>query len=64
MKKINKSKILIILLLVTVVLLSGCAAQPETKIKSQEEVQEVVSNVTENIGDIQETLEEIDQTFG
>ena len=57
-------KIIIALLLITVLLLSGCAAQPETKIKSQEEVQQVVSNVTENIGDIQETLEDIDQTFG
>ena len=60
----EKSKILIALLLITVLLFSGCAAQPETKIKSQEEVQQVVSNVTENIGDIQETLEDIDQTFG
>ena len=61
----RKMKILIALLLITAVLLSGCAApQPETQIKSQEEVQQVVTNVTDNIGDIQDTLEEIDQTFG
>ena len=62
----DKPKILIALLMITVVLLSGCAAQqqPQTQIKSQEEVQQVVTNVTDNIGDIQDTLEEIDQTFG
>jgi len=57
--------ILMALLLISVVLLSGCAAQqPEPDIKSQEELQQVVTNVTENIGDIQDTLQEIDDAFG
>ena len=61
----SKMKIMFALLLITVVLLSGCAAPAQqSEIKSQEEVQEVVTNVTENIGDIQDTLEEIDETFG
>ena len=60
-----KSKILIALLLISVVALSGCAAQPpEPELKSQEEVQQVVTNVTENIGDVQDTLQEIDDAFG
>ena len=61
--KKNKAMMIIALLLIAVLLFSGCAAQ-QPQIKSQEEAQQVVSNVTENIGDIQDTLEEIDQTFG
>ena len=54
------------LLLISVVLLAGCTSEQkqESSIKSQEQVQQVVSNVTDNIGDIQDTLTEIDQTFG
>ena len=56
---------LIALLLITVVLLSGCAAQqPQTQIKSQEEARQTVENVTDNIGGIQDTLAEIDEAFG
>lgn len=63
--KNRKTGMLIALLLVSVVLFSGCAGQQQQQaIGSQEEVQQVVTNVTENIGDIQETLEDIDQTFG
>lgn len=62
MKK-NMKYVMIALLLITVLLFSGCAAQ-QPAIKSQEEVQQVVENVTKNIGDIQETLEDIDRTFG
>ncbi len=59
------SKILIALLLISVVLLAGCTSEQkqESSIKSQEQVQQVVTNVTDNIGDIQDTLTEIDQTF-
>jgi uncharacterized lipoprotein YajG len=61
----DKSKILITLLLVSVVLLSGCAApQQKTDIKSPEEARQTVENVTDNIGGIQDTLAEIDEAFG
>ena len=60
----DRMKIMIALLLISVVLLSGCAAQPETTIKSPEEARQVVENVTDNIGGIQDTLSEIDEAFG
>ena len=63
--KKNKMMTIVALLLITVVLLSGCAAQqPQTQIKSQEEARQTVENVTDNIGGIQDTLSEIDEAFG
>ena len=63
--KKNKTMAIIALLLISVVLLSGCAApQQKTDIKSPEEARQVVENVTDNIGGIQDTLSEIDETFG
>lgn len=62
-----KSKILIAVMLVAAVALSGCTETPQQPqqpgIESQEQVQEVVTNVTDSFGDIQETLVDIDKTF-
>lgn len=53
---------LIIIVLTSMVFISGCAQT--TSIKSQEEVGQVVTNVSTDIEGVSSTLDSIDRTLG
>ena len=62
---------LIVIVLLSVALIAGCtstsppaAGADVPKIKSQEEVQKVTENVTKDIGNVKNTLNDLDKSFG
>ena len=58
---------LIVLVLMGVVLLTGCTAQQDSgvpQVKTQQEAQKVVENVTQDVSNVQQTLNDIDNSFG
>ena len=69
MKKTYMKYALIVIVLLSIALVSGCIAQQPAaadvpKIKSQEEVQKVTENVTQDIGNVKNTLNDLDKSFG
>lgn len=61
----NKRKMLVVMLLLLAVTFSaGCVSQPATTIKSQEDVQKTLPNITKNIDDIGSTLADLDNKLG
>ncbi len=57
----KKNLVLIIVVLASMLFISGCA---QTSIKSVEEASEVVTNVSTDIEDVSSTLEDIDRGLG
>lgn len=57
-----KALVLVILVLTSVLFISGCAQQ--TSIKSVEEASQAVTNVSTDIEDVASTLEDIDRGLG
>ena len=66
---INKKLLLGILLVLSLVVVSGCVQPPpstpsdEGEIKSQEDVKEAAKNMTSDVEDIGNILSDLEQTF-
>lgn len=61
----EKKKILVLmLLLLAVTFTAGCVSQPTGNIKSQEDVQKSLPNITKNIENIGSTLKDLDTKLG
>lgn len=58
----KKAMVLIILVLTSMVFISGCASQ--SSIKSVDEASEAVTNVSTDVEDVSSTLEDIDRGLG
>ena len=58
----KKTLLLILVVLSSVLFISGCAEQ--TSIKSVEEASQVVTNVSTDIEDVSSTLDDIDRGLG
>ncbi len=67
---INKKNVLVMLILASVILVSGCAQQPAgenktvTDIKSDKDVGAVVDDVSTDISDFTKELDNIDKGLG
>ena len=60
-----KTILLLALVLGSMVFISGCSSQTQLgDVKSQEDVQETVSDVSTNIGNVESTLKDIETTIG
>ena len=64
MRKIEKGKLIVLLLLLAVTFTAGCVSQPTGSIKSQDDVQKSLPNITKNIEDIGSTLADLDKKLG
>ncbi len=57
-----------IVFVLAAMLVSGCTSMQSDsgvpEVKTQEEAQKVVENVTQDVSDMQQTLSDIDQSFG
>ena len=66
---INKKILLSILLIVALVVVSGCTQEPpkptgtSNDIKSEGEVQKTVQNITNDVKDLGNTLNDLDNVF-
>ncbi len=60
MKKL--AVLLIALVMCSFVFISGCTES--STIKSQEEVSEAVTNISQDVGELTEALEDIDESLG
>ena len=65
---INKKVLLGILLILSLVVVSGCTqeppkGQPTGEIKSEGEVQKTVQNITTDLKDLSNTLNELENVF-
>ena len=63
-KKKGAALVLIIALLASVVLVSGCVSAPANPVKSTADVSNVVTNISSNVENIGSTLEDIDRSLG
>lgn len=60
----DKKTLIIILLLLAVTFTAGCTQQSQPAIKSQAEASERITNVSQNIEDVGQTLADIDRKLG
>ncbi|MBI2578986.1 MAG: hypothetical protein HYW26_04720 [Candidatus Aenigmarchaeota archaeon] len=58
------SLIVMLLLVVSVIFASGCVSQPKTTIKSEREVGEAVTNISGDVEDVSQILNDIDRKLG
>ena len=57
-------RLIVLLLLLAVTFTAGCVSQPTGNIKSQEDVQKSLPNITKNIEGIGQTLQDLDKKLG
>ncbi len=55
---------MVALLLFSMVLVSGCVEQQKSSIKSEQQVGEAVTNISQNIEDVSSILTDIDKKLG
>ena len=48
-------------LLITMIFVSGCVSNSTETVRNQEDVSKIVTNVSQNVGEIGSTLDQIDQ---
>lgn len=58
------SILFVLLLLFSVIFVSGCVGAPASSIKSEREVGEAATNISQNIEGVAEKLREIDEKLG
>ncbi|MBI2579686.1 MAG: hypothetical protein HYW27_02175 [Candidatus Aenigmarchaeota archaeon] len=61
----KKAAFLVLIVLASMVFISGCTSQTQLgDVKSQEDVQKTVTDVSANIDNVESTLKEIDSDLG
>lgn len=60
----DRKLVVIMMLLMAITFIAGCVQQEDTTIKSQAEASDRITNVSQNIEDIGQTLSDIDKKLG